>query len=144
MIFTEDVLRVGLDVQEWQQAVREIGAVMVDAGLTKATYTEAMINTIQQLGPYAVIAPGIAMPHARPEDGVVKTGFALATLKTPVEFGNSENDPVDIVVAFSAIDKENHVEALVHIANLLSDQQAVNQIRHSETIEQLLDATRLK
>jgi len=82
------------------------------------------------------------MPHARPEDGVIKPGFALVTLATPVEFGNSENDPVDIVVAFGAIDKEKHVEALVKIANLLGNPMTVTNIRNARTIEQLYDATR--
>ena len=42
---------------------------MVDAGFTEPTYTEAMIDVVRDMGPYIVLAPGLAMPHARPEMG---------------------------------------------------------------------------
>lgn len=41
-------------------------------GCIKESYIDAMVNTVKNMGPYIVIAPGIAMPHAAPEDGVLK------------------------------------------------------------------------
>jgi len=135
-----DTVRVGIAVSSWQDAVSVIGEVMFAAGLVEKRYITAMKNTIQELGPYSVIAPGIAMPHARPEDGVLKPGFALITLAKPVEFGNVDNDPVDIVIAFGANDKEKHIQALAAIANLLGDEEVVEKIRNAKTIQQLLKA----
>ena len=53
-----------------------------------------MINAVEELGPYIVIIPHIAIAHARPSDNVLKNGISLITLKEPVEFGNKDNDPV--------------------------------------------------
>ncbi len=43
---------------------------------------------------HIVIAPGIALPHARPEDGVIDSTVAVVRLAEPVNFGNEDNDPV--------------------------------------------------
>jgi mannitol/fructose-specific phosphotransferase system IIA component (Ntr-type) len=135
----EQTVRAKLQVSSWEQAVEEVGKVMVNATLIAPGYIEAMKSTIRELGPYSVIAPGIAMPHARPEDGVLQTGFSLVTLAQPVEFGSSENDPVDIVIAFSALDKETHLDALKEISTLLSDSRFVEKVRSAENHQQLID-----
>jgi PTS system ascorbate-specific IIA component len=137
-LFNERTISTRVEAGDWEAAVDYVGQLMVDAGLVEATYVEAMKKTIQELGPYSVIAPGIAMPHARPEDGVIKPGFALITLSKPVNFGSSENDPVDIVIAFAATDKEKHIAALADIANLLSNEKLVKKIRDSDSKEQIL------
>ncbi len=129
-------------VSSWEQAVEEAGAVMVQANLVEARYIDAMKKTLRELGPYSVIAPGIAMPHARPEDGVIQTGFSLVTLKKPVTFGSSENDPVDILLAFSASDKDRHITALKEISVFLSDDGLMRKVRTAKSNAQLLDAIR--
>ena len=132
-------LKAKVSVSSWEQAVEQVGNLMVGAGLVEEKYIEGMKNTLRELGPYSVIAPGIAMPHARPEDGVLEPGFALITLKDPVEFGSQANDPVDIVIAFAAEDKISHVDALREIAELFSDEEAVAQIRAAITSKQLVE-----
>lgn len=138
-LLVEETVGVGLVVANWEQAVGEVGRLLLAAGVIRPEYTGAMKRTIKELGPYCVIAPGIAMPHARPEDGVLRTGFALITLEQPVEFGNQANDPVDIVVAFAAIDKDTHIQALQQIATVLGTQAAIDGIRNAESKQQLLD-----
>ena len=129
-------------VSSWEQAVEEAGAVMVQANLVEARYIDAMKKILRELGPYSVIAPGIAMPHARPEDGVIQTGFSLVTLKKPVTFGSSENDPVDILLAFSASDKDRHIIALKEISVFLSNDGLVRKLRTAKSNAQLLDVIR--
>jgi mannitol/fructose-specific phosphotransferase system IIA component (Ntr-type) len=107
-------------VTSWEQAVKEAGAVMVQANRVEARYIDAMKKTSREVGPYSAIAPGIAMPHARPEDGVIQTDFSLVTLEKPVAFGNAENDPVDLVLAFGGTDKETHIQALKNLADVIS------------------------
>ncbi len=131
-----------VSVSSWEQAVEEAGAVMVQANLVETRYIDAMKKTLRDLGPYSVIAPGIAMPHARPEDGVIQTGFSLVTLKKPVTFGNTENDPVDILFAFSATDKDRHITALKEISVFLNNDVLMRKVRMAKSNAQLLDAIR--
>jgi len=136
-ILTEKAIRIKAQVKDWQEAVRMGGELLVNAGFAKPSYIDAMVETVKQLGPYSVIAPGIAMPHARPEAGVLKPGLSLVTLETPVEFGNKENDPVDIVVSFCATDNTSHIQMLAELAQLLGSEEAVTTIRNAKEVSEV-------
>ena len=118
---------------EWRQAVRLAGAGLVASGRTTAEYTEAMIATIEELGPYVVIAPGLAMPHARPNDSVLETGMSLVTLAEPVSFGHTKNDPVRVVFGLAALDHDKHLELLSEFAAKFSQPDFVNTLLTSST-----------
>ena len=58
---------------------------------------------------YSIHYTKLYEPHARPENGVLATGYALVTLKRGVEFGDAENDPIDVLVFMAAKDSYNFV-----------------------------------
>jgi mannitol/fructose-specific phosphotransferase system IIA component (Ntr-type) len=103
---------------------------------------DAMVNSVKNIGPYIVIAPGIAMPHARPESGSNKVGMSLITLKNPVNFGNKENDPVKIVVCLCAIDHVTHLKALSELVEMLGDDENVKIISSSTDVNEVLGMIR--
>jgi PTS system ascorbate-specific IIA component len=115
-------VRVGQPASDWREAVRLAGEALVASGATSAAYTDEMITTVEQLGPYIVIAPGIALAHSRPSPAVHRAGMSLVTLSTPVEFGHRQNDPVTLVVGLAAPDEEGHVLALATLADFLADE----------------------
>ncbi|MCL5428846.1 MAG: PTS sugar transporter subunit IIA [Chloroflexi bacterium] len=139
-LLTLDTVAAGVSTAGWEEAVETVGKLLEQAGFTTDNYIPAMKRTIKELGPYAVIAPGIAMPHARPEDGVLLTGFALITLDPAVDFGSQVNDPVDIVLAFGATDKQTHIKALQEIAAIFGNQEKISAIRAAQTSQELLVA----
>jgi PTS system ascorbate-specific IIA component len=121
---------------DWQGAVRLAGDGLVASGCTTSAYTDAMIATIMDLGPYVVIAPGLAMPHARPGDSVLHTGMSLVTLAEPVDFGSS-HDPVQVVFALAARDHDKHLELLSEFAGKASDKEFVNSLLSCQTEAQI-------
>lgn len=137
--------RVVLDAQacDWEDAVRSVGAVLERAGDVKPCYVEAMVRTVRELGPYAVIAPGVAMPHARPEDGVVRTAMAFARLLTPVTFGNEVNDPVDLLFAFATRNSDEHVGVLSELARFLAEPDRIEALRKATCEEDVWTILRL-
>ncbi|MEM4666305.1 MAG: PTS sugar transporter subunit IIA [Thermofilum sp.] len=90
---------VGAVAENWEEAVRLAGKLLAADGIVEERYVEAMVQVTRELGPYAVIAPGVALPHARPEDGAKEVGLSIVTLREGVNFG-SPNDPVYIVIGF--------------------------------------------
>jgi mannitol/fructose-specific phosphotransferase system IIA component (Ntr-type) len=112
-------VRIGIDAPDWQSAVRATGRILVENDLAEEGYIEAMVNMVKELGPYIVITPGIAIPHARPEEGAKKVGFAAVKLATPICFGNEFNDPVYLVLGFCSPNAKAHVEILTRIAEVL-------------------------
>ena len=137
-MLTEETIALGLNVRDWQEAVREAGNLLVKADRVEPRYVEAMIRMVQEIGPYIVIAPGVALPHARPEDGVKKACMSLVTLDPPVNFGNKYNDPVQLVVAFGTTDKKAHIDALAELAKLLGDSAKLEGLERASSPDELL------
>jgi mannitol/fructose-specific phosphotransferase system IIA component (Ntr-type) len=129
---------VGVEPDDWRKAVEASGKLLVDVGAAEEGYVAAMVRTAEELGPYAVIAPGVAIPHARPEDGAVRVGLSLAVLSEPVEFGSKENDPVDLVFGFSTPDAAAHVELLQALADFIEKPENTEALRSASTVEEVL------
>lgn len=124
--------------QNWEDAVRAVGALLVADDAVEPRFVDAMIAVAKEFGPYIVVAPGIALPHARPEDGVKRASIGMITLAQPVEFGNEENDPVSLVLALAAVDNKQHIQGLAELAAILGDDDAVARLRSAESAEDLL------
>ena len=109
---------------DWEAAVRASGRLLEESGVADAVYTEAMVASVHDNGPYIVLAPGFALAHARPSEAVHRTGMAWVRLASPVEFGHAKNDPVTLVVALAALDGSAHQAAMGSLALLLADPEA--------------------
>ena len=121
-------IRLQAEAETWQDAVK-IGVDLLVAA-----------DVVEQHGPYFVLAPGLAMPHGRPEEGVKKTGFALVTLKKPLEFNHEDNDPVDILITMAAVDANTHQEVgIMQIVNLFEDEENFDRLRACRTEQEVLD-----
>lgn len=127
------------DAHDWQQAVKIGGKLLEDNGSIEHSYINAMIETVNEIGPYIVIAPGIALPHARPEAGVKEIGLSLVTLKNPVRFGHPQNDPVRIVLCLCALDHSSHLKALSELVGHLNDQDFISLLMTSTDKQEVLD-----
>lgn len=138
-ILTEDLIDTQVDVANWEEAVRAVGRLMVRQGAIEERYIDGMIRTAKELGPYIVIAPGIAIPHSRPEDGVLRNSMAFITLKTPIEFGNKDNDPVRLVIAFGAVDKDQHIATLADLARILEQPDKVQALQSATNAREFMD-----
>lgn len=132
-LITDDIVGAKVIAGSWEEAIEHVGNMLFEAGKVKLEYITAMIKVIKEIGPYVVIAPGIALPHARPEDGVIAPCLGAVTLKNPVRFGHSQNDPVDLVFALGATDKNTHIAALQQLALFLSNPSILEEIRSAET-----------
>lgn len=141
-LITEDTIKLDAEVSDWKEAIREAGQLLVKSGGVEPRYIDAMIRTAEELGPYIVIAPGIALPHARPEEGARRVSMCFVTLKPPIEFGNEDYDPVRLVIAFSAIDNKSHIQALAVLTRLLQHQEKVRAIIEARRKDEILELVR--
>lgn len=114
-------IRLDVPADDWRSAIRASGELLTAAGVAADAYTDSMVRTVEEHGPYIVIAPGFALAHARPDESVARTGLSFVRLAEPVAFGNADNDPVTIVMALAAADSSAHQEALAGLAGVLSD-----------------------
>jgi len=124
--FAENSIRVLAAALDREHAIELAGDLLVASGRVTPEYTAAMVDVLDTHGPYFVIAPGIALAHAKPSDSVLATGLSLVTLAEPIMFGNEANDPVKLVFALCAVDHDSHIQMLGELSTLLSDNESVN------------------
>lgn len=127
----------GATVPDWRAAVRAAGAALVDAGTALPAYSEQMVRMIENHGPYVVIAPGLALAHARPGPDVLADGIAVVTLATPVNFGHPHNDPVNVVLALAVASREEHLALVAELANVFNDSKAITALAAASTVDEV-------
>jgi ascorbate PTS system EIIA or EIIAB component len=132
-LLTEDLVKVNIKASNWEEAVREAGELLYINNKVEKSYIDAMVKTVESMGPYIVMAPGIAMPHARPEDGVKDIGLAIISLEKPVNFGSDDFDPVKLVIALCASESKVHIELLKDLSNVLDDEDLINKVDNCKT-----------
>jgi mannitol/fructose-specific phosphotransferase system IIA component (Ntr-type) len=137
-MLTKDRIALRVAARDWREAVRHAGRLMVQSGAVEPRYVDAMIEMVEEIGPYIVIAPGVALPHARPEQGVRRSCMSMVTLDPAVNFGNEHNDPVTLVVAFGAQANEGHIEALRDLARLLEDEVRLERLKSASSVDEVL------
>ncbi|MCK8817122.1 PTS sugar transporter subunit IIA [Natroniella sulfidigena] len=125
--------------EDWYDVGRKVGEILLKDNLVEDRYIDAMIKSIEDNGPYIVVGEGIAVFHARPEDGVKETGMSLITLDSPVEFGHDNNDPVKIAFAFGSINNDQHVEAMSQLMTVLMEDGSVDKIYAKDTSSEVFD-----
>jgi len=143
---SEDIIRMrGEDIQlqahakDWKDALALAARPLIERGDIDEGYITSMIEAVEKLGPYIVIAPGLALGHARPNESVHAPCIAIATLDEPVEFGSKDNDPVDIVVVLAAVDDNAHIALLQKMVLFLNEEGAFKKLRTARTRQEAQD-----
>jgi len=137
-LLKKKTIAVNVKAADWKEVVDETGKLLLEADQIKEKYIEAMKQSIIENGPYVVIGKGIALLHARPEDGVKENCLSLITLEEPVEFGNKNNDPVKIAFAFGTVDNDKHVKTITELSAVLMEESAVDKIAEMGSAEEIL------
>lgn len=114
-------IKLNVEAQDWRDAIK-VGTDMLEAsGAVEPSYYKAIVSSIEKLGPYICIAPDFAMPHARPEDGVNRTAFALVTLAEPLDF---DGEQVKVMVTLAGSSSDEHMEGLMEVTQVLDDEDS--------------------
>ncbi|BFO30464.1 MULTISPECIES: PTS sugar transporter subunit IIA [Klebsiella] len=124
-------------VESWQQALDICARPLLEAGVIEPEYVAAIIEQHRKLGPYYVLAPGLAMPHARPEEGAKGLGLSLLKLEQGISFGSKDFDPVDIIIMLAAPDKHSHIETISALAELFSSDEDMNKLHQATNLEEI-------
>jgi PTS system ascorbate-specific IIA component len=116
---------IGADADDWRAAVTLAADALAASGAAKPEYAREMIRMIEEHGPYVVIAPGLALAHARPGPEVLADGISIVTLREPVYFGHPYNDPVRVVLGLAIATPDEHLAAVAAVANVFNDSSAI-------------------
>ncbi|MWN32301.1 PTS mannitol transporter subunit IIA [Gilliamella sp. Pra-s65] len=125
-------------VGNWKEAIQLCAAPLLKNNTITPNYINSIIELHESIGPYYVLAPGIAMPHARPEQGVNQLSLSMLLVKQGVKFNSQENDPVYLITLLAANDNTSHIEILTQLAALFGEASDIQKIFKAQTSAQIL------
>lgn len=123
-------------VGNWEEAIELSAQPLIDNGYIEKSYVEAIFENTKINGPYYVLAPEIAMPHASPKVGVNKAQISLLVLKEPVYFSN-DGFPVRLVFTLAAADETSHLTSLQKLATVFADEALIKKIIDAKDIDEV-------
>ncbi|MGL4194913.1 PTS sugar transporter subunit IIA [Edwardsiella piscicida] len=137
-LLTPDVIQVVERAENWRDAIHIACAPLIHNQSIAPRYIDAIIQSHEKIGPYYVLGPGMAMPHARPEDGINRLSLGLTVIKQGVEFGSEGNDPIKLLIVLAATDSNSHIGVIAKLAELFDNQDDIDRILQSENADDIL------
>jgi mannitol operon transcriptional antiterminator len=136
-LLSSDTVQIKDSVANWEAAIRIAAEPLLLKQAIEDRYVDAMLQNVQTMGPYMVIAPRVAVPHARPEDGVRELGLSVLKLRQAIPFPD-EHHLVQLIVVLAATDDERHLKALSQLSRLLSRKEGFQALLASQNEQELL------
>lgn len=122
--------------KDWRDAIRIAVKPLEEHGYVEPRYKEEIISNVENMGPYIVIADNIALPHARPEQGALETQIGVTLFQQNIVF-DGKDMPARLFITLAAKDSDSHLDALMEISELLSDEEIVQKILEVTDTESL-------
>lgn len=136
-LITADRIQIIEKAENWKEALGIASKPLLKDGSITESYVDAMMGLVEKMGPYIVLAPGIALPHARKEDGVNKLAMSLLCCKEKVYF--NEEKYANLFFVLASDDGRSHIDALMHLSKLFSDESKLDQFLKAESVEELVE-----
>jgi len=127
----------GAAAADWRSALGVAGSALVASGAATSAYGRAMVDMVEEHGPYIVISPGLALAHARPGDDVHRDGLVVVTLAEPVSFGHPYNDPVTVVLGLAVAAIGAHLDMIAALANVFNDASVTPRLAAASTVDEV-------
>lgn len=142
-LLTKPFIQFEQEALDWETAIRKAAAPL-KPNYIEDRYTQAMIQKVKDYGAFINIGKGIALPHARPEDGVKKLGMSLLKMEKPVLLLDDPSHPISIFICLAAVDNESHLRALASLTKLLSDKASLEELLAAQNAEQIIEIMKAK
>lgn len=127
-LITKETYQYTEEKLSWQDAIALSAKPLLESGAVEDTYIEAMVNKVEEFGAFIDLGKGVAIPHARPEDGVNRVGMAMLNLKEPIYLLDDPTHEIRLLICIAAVDNQTHLKALSHLTGILRDATSVQQL----------------
>ncbi|GMQ49129.1 PTS sugar transporter subunit IIA [Vibrio sp. 10N] len=112
---------------------------LLEQGKVEVSYLEAIKAKHKEIGAYYVLAPKIAMPHARPEDGVNEAALQVTVFKNGVDLESEDNGDVYFSVTLAAMDSDSHIQTIMALAELFQNEDDVDAIIAAQSKAEIIE-----
>ncbi|WP_261903395.1 PTS sugar transporter subunit IIA [Vibrio fortis] len=112
---------------------------LIENGKVEKSYLEAIQQKHKDIGAYYVLAPKIAMPHARPEDGVNEACLQVTVFKNGVDLESEDNGEVYFSITLAAMDSDSHIQTIMALSELFQNDDDIDAIIAANTNKEIAD-----
>ncbi|WP_067143489.1 PTS sugar transporter subunit IIA [Oceanivirga salmonicida] len=121
-------------VKDYKEAIRISSKPLIKKGKINNLYVEKIIENVDKLGFYIVIDDFVAMPHARPEDGVNETSISFLKVNSGINFGDNK---IYLIFTLASKNSDEHIEILKKIMEILQNEKIKKKLLEAKNIEQI-------
>lgn len=121
----------------WEDAVKAACAPLIEQKAIEEEYPELIIESVKKYGPYIVIAPKIAIPHAQEGHGVNETSICFMKTNTSVRFSDDREQDAQLFFVLASTDNNIHLQNLSNMVELISDEEVVEKLLKAQNVEDL-------
>lgn len=136
-LLTPEMIQLSDEPMSWEEAIELSAKPLEKNQQIEGNYIAAMIDKVKDYGPFIHIGKGVALPHARPEDGVKRLGMSLLKVKQPILLLDDEKHAIQIFICLAAIDNEVHLKALASLTKILSNNEKLTSLLSADSVEKI-------
>ena len=85
---------------DWKDALKKAGDILIENNFVYPSYTEGMINSVIKNGSYIVIDNLVALPHAKNDNNILRTGMGLITFSSEINFPEDHKSKIYSSILF--------------------------------------------
>ena len=123
---------------KWEDAVKAGAQPLIRDGAIEETYIQSMVDCINKYGPYIVIAPDVAMPHAQGGGvGVNETAIAFMKTRRKVHFSDSPEHDARLFFVLASVNNDAHMDMLQALVEEISDEDFLAKLVEVDNLEKL-------
>ena len=134
-LLSADRVVLGRTAGDWEDAVRQVGDVLVSSGAVAEAYVDAMVERERSVSTF--VGEGVAIPHGTLAGRELVTRDALCVVQFPAGI-DWHGDDVVLCIGIAARG-DGHVPILARLAELLMEPDRADALRNAATADQVVD-----
>ena len=134
-LLAADQVVLGATAADWEDAVRQVGAVLVASGAVTGRYVDAMVERERSVSTF--VGEGVAIPHGTLAGRDLVTRDALCVLQFPKGV-DWHGDEIVMCIGIAARG-DGHVPILARLAELLMEPDRADALRTATTAGDVID-----
>jgi len=120
-----------------QDAIRQVGQLLVNSGFIEAGYIDSMLGREQVANTY--LGNGIAIPHGLPQDRDLIKQTGVAVVQAPAGVTWNPGETAQLIVGIAAKSDE-HIEVLRRLTRVLGNQEQVARLTQTNDPRDIIEA----
>lgn len=122
---------------DWRHAIELACLPLEQQGKVTTGYAGAIIQATEENGPWYILSPEFALPHARPEEGVLSQQSCLSLLCCSERIAFPEHPDVRFIVVLAAANSRQHILIIQQLVNWLDERDRLYQLSHIRHLDEL-------